>query len=95
MTSYVFHCENALNNKYLLRKAYNALKEGGNVLINDYPISESGTTPTGSALFAVNMFVSTERGELFSQEEIKSLLSETNFKGITTINPFLTVGYKK
>jgi len=93
--SYVLHCERPEKNRFLLRKAYNSLKPGGQILINDYPLSISRTKPAGSAIFTVNLFLSTEGGNTYTQEEIKSWLEETGFVKVDSLNSYLSTGFKR
>lgn len=64
----------------LFRKAYAALKPGGKVWIMDMMTNKSHIKPVFSALFAVNMALSTEHGWVFSDEELKGWLKSAGFR---------------
>ncbi len=63
----------------ILARANRALKPGGRIFILDLMTDRTHTAPTFSALFAVNMALTTENGWVFSDEELKSWLAMTGF----------------
>jgi ubiquinone/menaquinone biosynthesis C-methylase UbiE len=63
----------------LFRKAYEALKPGGTVWIMDMMTYKDHVKPVFSALFAVNMALTTENGWVFSDEELKGWLETAGF----------------
>ena len=64
----------------LLKKAWNALNPGGIVYILDLMTDETHTQPRFSALFALNMALTTENGWVFSDQELKKWLKEAQFE---------------
>ena len=64
----------------ILRRAHRALRPGGRIFILDMMTDRTHTAPAFSALFAVNMALTTENGWVFSDEEIKTWLAETGFE---------------
>ena len=83
LLSQIFHAFSAEENMALLRKCNTAMNPGGRVVVQEFPIDETKTTPARSALFSVNMLVGTEKGRCYSPKEIKHWLAETGFKNIT------------
>jgi len=75
----MFHQESPDNIRLLLKKAYNALNSGGIVNIMDMMTDHTHTKPTFSALFAVNMALTTDNGWVFSDTELKGWLQEAGF----------------
>ncbi len=63
----------------VLKRAYRALKLGGKILVLDMMTDASHTAPKFSALFAVNMALTTANGWVFSDAELKAYLSAAGF----------------
>ena len=68
----------------ILKRCYDALKPGGRVYVMDMMTDETHTQPVFSALFAVNMALTTYNGWVFSNTELYGWLSEVGFEGCTT-----------
>ena len=64
----------------ILTRANRALKPGGRIFILDMMTDRTHTAPAFSALFAVNMALTTQNGWVFSDEELKSWLTMTGFE---------------
>lgn len=75
----VLHQEEPDSIRKLLKKAYNSLLPGGAVNILDMMTDSSHTSPKFSALFAVNMALTTNHGWVFSDSEIETWLAEAGF----------------
>ena len=63
----------------ILKRARRALKPGGQVFVLDMMTDETHTAPVFSALFAVNMALTTENGWVFSDAELKGWMREAGF----------------
>jgi len=63
----------------ILKRARRALKKGGRLLVLDVMSDATHTAPKFSALFAVNMALTTENGWVFSDEELKGWMREAGF----------------
>ena len=59
----------------VLKRARRALKPGGRVLVLDMMTDETHAAPKFSALFAVNMAITTANGWVFSDVELKEYLA--------------------
>ena len=70
----------------ILKRAHKALKMGGKIYILDMMTDATHCNPTFSALFAVNMALTTENGWVFSYDELSSYLSEAGFSGFSVTN---------
>ncbi|MCP3953430.1 MAG: methyltransferase domain-containing protein, partial [Desulfobacterales bacterium] len=66
----VLHQESPESICSLFRKAYDALKPGGTIHIMDMMTDKTHTKPKFSALFAVNMALTTDSGWVFSDAEL-------------------------
>ncbi len=63
----------------ILKRARRALKPGGKVVVLDMMTDETHTAPKFSALFAVNMALTTTNGWVFSDSELKGWMTEAGF----------------
>ena len=63
----------------ILKRANRALKHGGKVIVLDMMTDESHTAPKFSALFALNMALTTENGWVFADTELKTWIREAGF----------------
>jgi cyclopropane fatty-acyl-phospholipid synthase-like methyltransferase len=79
----MLHQESPESIRQLFSKAYNALNPGGQVYILDMMTDVSHTSPAFSALFAVNMALTTENGWVFSDAELNHWLSDTGFENFS------------
>jgi len=79
LLSAIIHQNSPEQNLDLYRKIFNALLPGGRLVIRDHIMSSDHVTPSGGALFAVNMLVGTPGGSTYSFEEIKSSLESVGF----------------
>ena len=64
----------------ILKRAHRALRPGGRIFVLDMMTDATHTAPKFSALFAVNMALTTENGWVFSDTELKEWLREAGFK---------------
>ena len=64
----------------ILKRAHDALKPGGRLFVLDMMTDATRTAPKFSALFAVNMALTTENGWVFSDEELKGWMREAGFR---------------
>ncbi len=63
----------------ILKRAHAALKPGGTLYVLDMMTDATHTQPAFSALFAVNMALTTRNGWVFSDEELKGWMTEAGF----------------
>ena len=64
----------------ILKRAHDALKPSGRLFVLDMMTDATRTAPKFSALFAVNMALTTENGWVFSDEELKGWMREAGFR---------------
>jgi SAM-dependent methyltransferase len=76
LLSNIIHSWGEDENRAIVHKIGSTLAPGGRFLIKDFFVSEDGTEPTFSALFAVNMLLSTRAGGCYSQSRVESWLRE-------------------
>lgn len=78
------HQESSEQIVQILKRAYDALVPGGVIYVLDMMTDATHTKPTFSALFAINMALTTHHGWVFSDEELHEWLCEVGFDGCTT-----------
>jgi predicted O-methyltransferase YrrM len=69
----------------ILKRACSALRPGGRIHILDMMTDATRTRPRFSALFAVNMALTTANGWVFSDAELHDWLRASGFSGCTTV----------
>lgn len=79
----VLHQESPESIVALFRKAYASLNTGGVLYVLDVMTDASHSSPSFSALFAVNMALTTHNGWVFSDNELKGWLEEAGFADFT------------
>jgi len=84
LVSQILHMFSAEKNVVLLRKCRGALKPGGRVVVQEFPIDPGRTSPPASALFSVNMLVATEGGRCYTADEIGDWLRRAGFSRLRT-----------
>lgn len=75
----MMHQESPDSIRALLKKAYDALNPGGVVHVMDLMTDATHTRPKFSALFAVNMALTTENGWVFADSELEGWMREAGF----------------
>jgi ubiquinone/menaquinone biosynthesis C-methylase UbiE len=76
----VLHQEDPANIRDLLRRAHAALVPGGTLYVLDMMTDSTHTLPNFSALFALNIALTTPHGWVFSEDELKAWLAEAGFQ---------------
>jgi ubiquinone/menaquinone biosynthesis C-methylase UbiE len=95
--SAIIHINSPDENKHLLKKCYESLNPNGIIAIQDHLMNTDRTQPYAGALFAINMLVGTERGDTYTEDEIRSWLINAGFTDITrteTLNNAMMIGRK-
>lgn len=83
--SAIIHINSREMNTQLYKKAYDSLLPGGSLIIRDFIMDESRTSPPGGALFAVNMLAATENGNCYTETEVQDDLKTAGFSDIKTL----------
>lgn len=87
MVSNVMNRFSFYQNITLLRKIYDSLNKGGMLVIQDYLINDDRVSPEFQALFNLNLLVTTESGNVYTETDMWMMLKESwfsNFKRIDT-----------
>ncbi len=85
LLSNIIHSWGEDQNRVIVNKLNEAMPSGSLLLIKDFFISEDGTEPLFSALFAVNMLLGTETGGCYTRNQVESWLKDTSFKPVDFI----------
>ncbi len=75
----VLHQESPESIQALFKKAFACLNPGGKIFVMDMMTDHTRCAPTFSALFALNMALTTENGWVFSDKELQEWLTEAGF----------------
>jgi ubiquinone/menaquinone biosynthesis C-methylase UbiE len=76
--------ESPKGNQELFRKAYGALKPGGNLVVNDFLPNEERTGPTFALRFSVYTLTHTPAGECWALSQYSDWLKTAGFNSIQT-----------
>ena len=75
----VLHQESPESIRSLFGKAFGCLNAGGQVYVMDMMTDATHTQPAFSALFAINMALTTENGWVFADAELRQWMEEAGF----------------
>jgi cyclopropane fatty-acyl-phospholipid synthase-like methyltransferase len=89
LISNLIHSFSNDQNARLVKRISEAVGPGGRVCIKDFFLERDRTAPQGAALFAVNMLVSTEKGDCYTVQEATSWLNAAHVvvESFRTITP--------
>lgn len=68
--SAIVHINSFEENIALIKKCTDSLNPGGRIIIQDHIMANDRTKPMAGAIFALNMLVSTEKGDTYTEGEI-------------------------
>lgn len=83
---HIIHSEGARWGRKLVQKSYRALRSGGLLLVAEMVPNDTRTGPLLPLLFALNMLLHTEKGDVFTLREYRGWLKDAGFKKVTTID---------
>ena len=84
--SNIMHIYNVNENKVLLKKIKNTLKQNGRLFLYDFFLKDSKVEPYNAALFAITMLLYTNTGKSYTFSEVYSLLRSIGFGHIKKTN---------
>lgn len=70
------------DNARLIHKCWDALDEGGMIVIHGYTVEDSGIRPLGATMFALSMAAVTRDGGAYKKSEKSRWLEQAGFKDI-------------
>jgi ubiquinone/menaquinone biosynthesis C-methylase UbiE len=86
MLGHILHCEGKELSIEMLKACFSATKPGGTLVIAEFLSNEMRSGPPFAQMFAVNMFVMTQSGCVFTMDELKQMLSGAGFSDIRRLN---------
>ena len=75
----------AESNRALVKRVYESLDAPGIVIIVDLLPNEERTAPPFSLIFSLNMLIHTDKGDTYTEYEIKEFLEDAGFSEMATI----------
>ena len=82
----VVHQEPEENVRNLLDNIYNVLKSNGRLFLTSFFLNDDKISPEFSVQFAIEMLANSKNGKVYTHNEIKKLLKDSNFKNIERID---------
>lgn len=83
---HICHMEGEAATRRLFKKAYDALKPGGKLLVAEFIANDLRTGPELPLLFALTMLVHTEHGDVYTAKDMKRWLNFVGFKKVATLS---------
>jgi 2-polyprenyl-3-methyl-5-hydroxy-6-metoxy-1,4-benzoquinol methylase len=84
LTNFLHHF-NPATNEVLLRRLYQTLNPGGQLVILEFVPNPDRVTPPIAAMFSVNMLAGTPDGDAFTFAELAAMCANAGFKGARQI----------
>jgi 2-polyprenyl-3-methyl-5-hydroxy-6-metoxy-1,4-benzoquinol methylase len=70
----------------ILERTYDALSTGGIIVVRDYLNHDDHTGPLDGLLFDVLMYLATEEGRTYTEQELREAMAEVGFGSIERVN---------
>ena len=83
--SHILHAEGPHNCVYLVKKALSVLEPGGMIIIHDFILNNTMDGPLFPALFSLNMLLGTQKGQSYSEQQIKDMLAREGVRHVQRI----------
>lgn len=85
-SSFVVQHYDIWQNIDMVKRIYDSLNSKGRLVIQDFLINDDRTSPEFNALYALELLVSSEKGDIFTESDIWLILKEAWFKNIQSEN---------
>ncbi|MEW6200337.1 MAG: methyltransferase [bacterium] len=82
LMSSILHSNSPEQCRRLVRRGADALNPNGMLIINEFALDDSRTSPPHAALFSVNMLVNTGDGRSYTLSEMKEWMKKAGLKNI-------------
>ena len=83
--SQILHGEGPEDCQEMLRKAVAALAPGGLILVHEFLLNDAMDGPPFPALFSLNMLLGTEKGQSYSDRQLREMLTRAGVRDIQRI----------
>jgi SAM-dependent methyltransferase len=80
LLSNIIHSFNPSVNRDIIRRSYEGLAPGGRLIIKDFLLDPERTGPAWSLMFALQMLLNTEGGDVYTWEEVAGWTQEAGFE---------------
>lgn len=80
--SHILHGEGPKDAESIIAKAVKALKPGGKILIHEFILDNTMDGPLFPALFALNMLIGTDKGQAYSEAQLREMLENSGISNI-------------
>lgn len=84
--SHLLHSEGPGNSAEIVAKAAAVLNAGGMLLIQEFMLDDTRTSPLFPALFSLNMLIGTPSGQAYSHAELVSMMSAAGLADIKRLS---------
>jgi ubiquinone/menaquinone biosynthesis C-methylase UbiE len=84
LISQIFHAYDAQTCISMLKKCHQSLNQGGKVVVQEFALDETRTSPPQGALFAINMLVNTPGGRTYTPKEMTGWMHTAGFRNAKT-----------
>jgi predicted O-methyltransferase YrrM len=84
--SAVIHSNSPEENAALMSKCRKSLKPCGQIVIQDFIVDPTRTSPPHAALFALNMLVATDAGDTYTEAEVRGWLETAGFRDVKRVD---------
>ncbi|QTA83934.1 O-methyltransferase, family II [Desulfonema limicola] len=84
--SHILHGQGPEEAELIVAKAVNALKPGGKIFIHEFILNNTLDGPLFPALFSINMFIGTDKGQSYSEADLQEMLEKSGISNIHRID---------
>ena len=84
--SAIVHINSYDENLNLIGRCAGALNPGGQIVVQDHIMNDDRTYPVAGALFAMNMLVGTEKGDTYTETEMKEWFTASGITDVVRID---------
>jgi ubiquinone/menaquinone biosynthesis C-methylase UbiE len=83
---HIIHTEGEEWGQKLIQRSFDALKDGGMLLIAEMVPNDERTGPVMPLVFGLNMLINTENGGVYTMREYNAWLKDAGFKKVWTVD---------
>ncbi len=84
--SHIIHGEGPENAEMIISKAASGLKPNGRIFIHEFIMDNTMDGPLFPALFSINMFIGTDKGQSYTEAQIFNMLSNQGIKNVQRLD---------
>ena len=84
--SQILHGEGPEEAESIVAKAVEALKPGGKILIHEFILDTTMDGPLFPALFALNMLIGSDRGQAYSEAQLRKMLEKYSISDVRRLD---------